>query len=195
MFLKWRWFRFIKNIYMHVSCCLFLQDVSFKKKPNKNNYVLRCKNEIRSRSNLGRNLPTSLVTRVKANRVASPLLTLVAKNCASANMVCSQAERAHSWTLLRIEIIFCSSWSTSNTEVPNKTAPICNRISEHRIVYLWQVCIERQDSWNDGSTDSKHWISCKNGIHARDGVYVQSFRLRLNETLYESVLACFPSSG
>jgi hypothetical protein len=35
-------------------------------------------------------------------------------------------------------------------------------------VCLWQVLIERQNSWNYGRTDFKQWISCSNGIRLQE---------------------------
>jgi hypothetical protein len=36
------------------------------------------------------------------------------------------------------------------------------------ITYLWQVLIERQNSWNYGRTDFKQCISCNNGIRLQE---------------------------
>jgi hypothetical protein len=105
-------------------------------------------------------------------------------------MVCSRAER-----VFILEHYFESKSFVADREVfsyayPDKGLP---NMTVHRqvtifwdteSVCLWQVLIERQDSWNYGRIDFNQFISCNNGIRLqqfnsvtgsvclRDGIYV-----------------------
>jgi hypothetical protein len=93
------------------NCDLNFQSVPFKTLPN-NNHVLRYKNKIISRSPRVILSNLFLGTRVKVTLVARPLLTPVSqKLCRCKHCVFKSRTCVRSRTLLRIEIIFCCSWS------------------------------------------------------------------------------------
>jgi hypothetical protein len=111
------------------------------------------------------NLPSN--TRVKVTLVARPLR----KSSASANMVYSRAERvfilqhhfaSKSFAAVR-EAFSCTH---PDKEVSNKTAihRLVTKFRDAVSVCLWQVLIERQNSWNYGRTDFKQCISRSYGI-------------------------------
>jgi hypothetical protein len=102
------------------------------------------------------------------------------KRCARANMVYSRAERVFilehyfaSKSFAAVHEAFSNAYS--DREVPNKTI-IHRLVTEFRntgSVCLWQVLIERQNSWNYDRTDFKQCISCNNGIR------LQEFRIAI----------------
>jgi hypothetical protein len=57
-------------------------------------------------------------------------------------------------------------------EVPNKTTMhrLVTKFRDTGSACLWQVLIERQNSWNYGRTDFKQWISCNNGIGRKNSI-------------------------
>jgi hypothetical protein len=119
------------------------------------------------------NLPHG--TLVKVTLVARPLLTPVAQSCAGVNMVYSRAEH-----VLIPEHYFASKSFAAvreahnnayrDKEVPNKTIihRLVTTFRDTGSVCLWQVLIERQNSWNHGRTDFKQCISCNNGIRLQE---------------------------
>jgi hypothetical protein len=109
-----------------------------------------------------------------------PCCYTVARNCCAkavvgANMVYSLAQRvfilehffaSKSFSSLREE--FSSAYPGS--EVPNKTTihRLVTQLRDRGSVRVWQVLIERQNSWNYGRTDFKQRIRCNNGIRLQE---------------------------
>jgi hypothetical protein len=64
-------------------------------------------------------------------------------------------------------------------EVPEKTTihRLVTKFRDTGSVFLWQVLIERQNSWNYVRTDFKQCISCNNGIRLQEFIlpFVMSF--------------------
>jgi hypothetical protein len=93
------------------------------------------------------------------------------KSCANANMVYSRAER-----VFILEHYFASKSFAAVREAFSNACPdkeVTHKTTVHWLVTtfrdtgsvcLWQVLIERQNSWNYGRTDFKQRISCSNGI-------------------------------
>jgi hypothetical protein len=137
-------------------------------KRNNNNHVLQHKNEITSRSS-----PVTLESR-------SPLSLgncsrQLRKSCAGANMVYSRAERVfilehHFASKSFADVREAFSNAYPDKEVPNKTTlhRLVIKCRDTGSVCLWQVLIERQNSWNYDGTNFKQRISCNNRIQLQE---------------------------
>jgi hypothetical protein len=155
-----------------VSCQMFLH-VSFL---TSFNWLLREQHKLRSRF-LSLFLvcvsPVTLESR-------SPLLLgrcslQLCKSCAGANMVCSLAERVFILEHYFVPKSFAAvreafSNAYPDKEVPKQTAVhwVVTKFRDAGSVCLWQVLIERQNSWNYGRTDFKQCISCNDGIRLQE---------------------------
>jgi hypothetical protein len=113
---------------------------------------------------------TSRDTRGKVPWLLGRYSLQLRKSCAVANMVYSRSER-----VLILEHYFTSKSFAAVREAFSNAYPdkeLLNKTTIHRLVtrfrntgsvYLWQVLIERQNSWNYGCTDFKQCISPTTG--------------------------------
>jgi hypothetical protein len=92
------------------------------------------------------------------------------KSCAGANMAYSQAER-----VFILEHYFASKSSAAVREAFRNAYPhkkivywLAKKFNYAGSVCLWQVLIERKNSWNYGHIDFKQCISCNNGIQLQE---------------------------
>jgi hypothetical protein len=98
-----------------------------------------------------------------------------AKAMQDSNMVYSRVERVFILEHCFVSKSFAAvreaiDHAYPDKEVPNKTTIhwLVTKFRDTRSVYLWQVLIERQNSWNYGRTDFKQCISCNNGIRLQE---------------------------
>jgi hypothetical protein len=114
--------------------------------------------------------------------VARPLLTPAAqKPCMCEHGVFTSRTCVHSRTYFASKSFVAVREAFSNAypdkEVPNKTTVhrLVTIFRDTGSVCLWQVLIERQNSWNHGSADLKQKISCNNGTRLQEFSIAISF--------------------
>jgi hypothetical protein len=110
-------------------------------------------------------------TRVKVTRLLGRCSRQLRKSCARASVMYSWAERVFilehyfaSKSFAAVREAFSNAYP--DKEVPNKTIVhrLVTKFRDTGSVCLWQVLIERHNSWNYGRTDFKQYISCNNGL-------------------------------
>jgi hypothetical protein len=142
--------------------CTLVQSEPVKTQPN--SHALLYKAEIRSRS-------TPVTLKSKSPWLPGHCSLDLRKSCTGANMIYLRTER-----VFILEHYFASKSFTSVREAFRNAYPdkeVSNKTTVHRLgtkfrgtgsVCLWQVRIDRQNSWNYDRTNFKQCISCNKGI-------------------------------